>query len=218
MATNASNVRVGVTGAAYHAPLGTTVPTDAKTAPAATFKEVGYISEDGVVQSISTDTSDIKAWQNGDIVRKVQTSHDITFQFSMLETTKDSTGLYYADPDASDTKVTVTGKQSVHEAWVLDVKDGKDNVRIVIPDGQVTERGDITWSGSDAIMYDVTISAFPVNGVKATIYHDVDSPTDEDGIVEQIVSPEVDDVEEAEADDVEQAEAEEAETEEPDAA
>lgn len=101
MALDAKNVRVAVTGAALVAPLGTTAPTDSTTAVAATFKDVGYISEDGVTQSISTDVSDIKAWQNGDVVRKVQTSHDYTLQFSMIETTDTTLKLYYADSTAT---------------------------------------------------------------------------------------------------------------------
>ena len=53
MSNDASNVSVGkplASGAIFVAPSGTTAPTDAKTALAATFKCVGYISEDGVTK------------------------------------------------------------------------------------------------------------------------------------------------------------------------
>lgn len=173
MALDAKNVRVAVTGAALVAPLGTTAPTNSTTAVAATFKDVGYISEDGVTQSISTDVSDIKAWQNGDVVRKVQTSHDYTLQFSMIETTDTTLKLYYADSTATAGAVKVTGAQSAHNVWVLDVKDGDDTIRIVLPDAQITERGEVTFKNDEAVGYDITLTAYPdTSGVKAYIYLD----------------------------------------------
>lgn len=173
MATTAANVRVGVTGGAYHAPLATAVPTDATAALNVAFTEVGYIGEDGITQAVSADVTDIKAWQNGDVVRKVQTSHDVTFQFSMLETNAESLKVYYNDADATITAAEITGAQSGHETWVLEVVDGNDTIRIVIPDGQVTERGDVVYKTDEAIAYDVTITAYPDSSeVKAYLYMD----------------------------------------------
>lgn len=173
MALNAGNVMVGVTGAALVAPVGTTGPTDAVAPVAATYKDVGYIHEDGVTQTIDTDTSDIKAWQNGDVVRKIQTSHDYTLNMKFIETTDTTLGLYYADDSATATAIKVTGAQSAHKAWVLDVVDGDRTVRIVLPDAQITERGDVTYKNDEAIAYEVTITAYPdASGVKAYLYLD----------------------------------------------
>ena len=41
MALDSGNVRVGVTGVVYVAPLGTTLPTDETSAPDAAFQDVG---------------------------------------------------------------------------------------------------------------------------------------------------------------------------------
>ena len=173
MSLTAENVRVAVTGAALVAPLGTTIPTDATTAPGSTFNDTGYIHEDGVTQAIGTEMSDIKAWQNGDVVRKIQTAHDLTFQFTMIETTVTTLKIYYADKTATATAVKVTAAQSEHNAWVLEVNDGDNTIRVVLPDAQVTERGDITYKTDEAIGYNITLTAYAdSDGVKAYIYLD----------------------------------------------
>ena len=171
MSNVAQNVRVGTTGALSFGPLGTTLPTDAKAALNAALKDVGYLGPDGVTQAIESDVTDIKAWQNGDTVRKVQTSHDLTFQFVMLETNALSLKIYYADETATATAVKITGKQSPHNVMVIDVLDDKHTIRIVLPDAQVTERGEVVYQNEEATGYDVTVTAYPdANGVKAYIY------------------------------------------------
>ncbi|MEZ2373122.1 hypothetical protein [Arthrobacter sp. RCC_34] len=171
MALTAANVRVAVTGSCNIAPLGTTLPVDATTALAAAFKDVGYVSEDGVTQSISTDQSDIKAWQNGDVVRKIQTSHEVTYQFTMIETNGETAQIYYADPDATDTEVKITAAQTSHNVWAIEIKDGTEVSRIVLPDAQVTERGDMVFKTDEAVGYDITLTAYPdATGTKAYIY------------------------------------------------
>jgi hypothetical protein len=77
-----------VTGAVYVAPSGTALPTDATTALPVAHEDVGFIHEDGVTETQDTDTNDIIAWQNGATVRKVQTSHDLMYAFTMLETSE----------------------------------------------------------------------------------------------------------------------------------
>ena len=167
--TTASNVLVGVTGGAYVAPEGTTLPTDATTALNAAFEEVGYISEEGVSQSISEDVTDLKAWQNGDVVRKIQTGHDLTYSFTMIETSDVTLATYYGNYAAGT--VEIDGTQLPHKSWVIEVADGDDDLRIVIPDGQITERGDLVFQNGDAVGYQITITCFPDDsGVKAYQY------------------------------------------------
>jgi len=179
VALAASEVRVGVTGAIYTAPSGTTVPTTVAGATTG-FSQLGYVSEDGLVTSTSTDTNDIKAWQNGDLVRRVQTSHDFTLQFTMLQTNEKTLEVYYGNfthgVGAADGSVQVTGEQGYRGAWVFDVVDDDQLIRIVVPDGQVTERQDVSYVNGDAVTYGVTITCYPdANGVKAVIYFDTDA-------------------------------------------
>jgi hypothetical protein len=169
MTTTAANVRVGVTGGVYTAPEGTAIPTTIEAALNGAFEDVGYISEDGVTQSIGEDITDLKAWQNGDVVRKIQTSHDLTYTFTMIETSDVTLATYYGNYAAG--VVQIDGEQLPHKSWVLEVQDGDDDVRIVIPDGQITERGDLVYQNGDAVGYPVTITCFPDDsGNKAYLY------------------------------------------------
>ena len=70
MSLDASNVEVAVTGALYLAPLDTPLPTDSETPLNDAFRNVGYLSEDGITETPEEDTQEIRAWQNGDIVRR----------------------------------------------------------------------------------------------------------------------------------------------------
>lgn len=175
MTLTAANVRVGVTGSVYTAPTGTALPTTVGGALNAAFIDLGYISEDGVTTSTSTDTNDIKAWQNGDIVRKVMTSHDFTMAFTMLETNENTLAVYYGNfthgAGAASGTAQVKGVQGYRGEWVVNVVDGTDLIRVVVPDGQVTDRGDVVYVNGDPIGYEITVTCYPdTSGVKAYIY------------------------------------------------
>lgn len=178
MATpTAAAVLVGkplVTGGILVAPIGTALPTDSTTALNIAFEAAGYVSEDGVTQMIGTDVQDIVAW-GGDKVRKIQTSHDLMYQFSLIETNGITLPLYYGADNVVETAgaiaVTINAKEPGHNEFVIAVRDGDTDIRIVIPDGQITERGDVTYVHNDAIMYDVSVTCYPdENGNKAYLY------------------------------------------------
>lgn len=159
-----------------------TLPTDASTALPAAFKGSGYASSDGVTQTIGTDTTEIKAW-GGDLVRTVQTSHKLTYKVKIIETTTTNLGLYYGDDNVTETAasathglqrtVLVNATELPHKKWVVAVKDGANTIRIAIPDGQITDRGDITYKDDEAIAYEATITCYAdASGNKAYLYLD----------------------------------------------
>lgn len=176
MTTNADLVQVAVTGALYLGAVGSTLPTNALAGLPAGFDEIGYLTEDGVRQNIAAEITDIKAWQNADVVRRVRTSHLVTYAFAALETNEIALEAYYGNGSVTgdiDTGavVEVKGDMNTRGPWVFDVVDGDDLIRVVLPDGEVSERGETAFVNGNAITYPMTITAYPdENDVKAYLY------------------------------------------------
>lgn len=165
----AANVLVGTNGGIAFAIDGTTLPTNATDVLDVAFADLGYISDDGLSEKIAKSTTPIKNWK-GDTVRKVMTEHAVSYTFTMIETNDDSEAAYYgADPADG-----ISAVQGQRGCWVADVFDGDVSIRIVIPDGQVTETGDVAYKNDQAIAYQVTVECYPDDtGAKAYKYKDL---------------------------------------------
>lgn len=169
MANAASNVSFGkpkATGAVYIAPAGTAVPTDATTALAGTYKALGYVSEDGLVNSVSTDTENVNAW-GGDLVLVGQTNYSETFMVNLLETNTDALKAYYGEANVTVaggvTTIRANSAQLPHVVAVFElVLTGGRIKRIVVPDAHFADRsGDITYTDGDPISYPLLLQAYP---------------------------------------------------------
>ena len=178
MARDVDAVLVGADGRGYVAPLATSAPTNASATLNAAFKELGWIHEDGLVEAANADTAEIKAW-DGTTVRKVMTGSEFTFQVRFLETNEETLELYYSGSavaaNSGQSKIEVKAPTNDRRSFVFDVLDGSKVTRIFIPDGEVTERGDITYANGEAISYEVTITAYPdSDGVSFVKFFDED--------------------------------------------
>jgi hypothetical protein len=164
---NSANVSVGkplAAGGIFSAPLTADTPEDA-TAPLTGFVDLGYVSDSGLVNSISSDTTDINAW-GGDRVLTVRTSRSESFQWTFIETNADVLKEVYGDGnvtiDDGDIAVLHNSKDLPRRQYVFEIALTGDRVkRIVVPNGQVTEVGDVTYVDGDPIGYEVTVSAYP---------------------------------------------------------
>lgn len=170
MATNAGYVSAGkpkVGGAVHRAAKGTTAPTDAVAALTSAFKDLGYCSEDGLVNSNSPSMTNIKAW-GGDQVLVIQEEKTDTFQLTLIEVERDEVlKAVYGSTNVTGALATgLTVKANSNEpeegVWVVDMVMNSNAVkRIVIPHGKISEIGDITYNDTSAIGYAITITAIP---------------------------------------------------------
>ena len=178
MATTATNVTVGkpkVGGAVHWAPLGTTLPTDATTAIASVsvaYVDLGYVSEDGLTNNNSPESDTVKAW-GGDTVLNLQTDRPDTFALTLIEAMNEEVlkTIYGSSNVVVDGSGNITVKATAQDmpsgVWVFDMilKGGRAK-RIVVPNGTISELGEIAYKDSEAVGYNVTITDVPdTNGV-----------------------------------------------------
>lgn len=172
--------RPKATGGILSGPLGTPAPDDGSPFAALPVSMIplGYISEDGVAETIGRSTERIKAW-GGDSVAVLQTEHSVTYTYTMIEALQEQVNKeVFGEPNVQVTPATgsegrivrVQLKSDVlpHRARCIEIADGDKKVRIWLPDSQITETGDVTYADNSLIAYPVTVEAFAdANGVKA---------------------------------------------------
>jgi hypothetical protein len=186
MANSVANVAVGkpkVTGGAFHGPIGTALPTNSSTALNAAFKGLGYVGEEGVTFNPARSTDKKRAW-GGDIVKVLQTEYSETWTCTLIE---------YRNPEVQKavfgtSNVTVTpatvstgtlmavkhsGDILPRESYVFEMMEGAASDRVVLPNAQITEVGEVTYSDEELVAYPVTIEAFEdATGVNSYEYSD----------------------------------------------
>lgn len=160
MALDSDNVRVAVTGAVYVAPTGTAGPTDSDGALNVAFVDLGYVSADGITETIDKSTTQIRSWQDGSLVREIVSEGTYSVDLTFIETKEAVLELYYG--------VTQTGGKfeinpratGGRQSFVIDVVDGDSIERTYIPQGEITAVGERTLASGEAIGYNVTITAY----------------------------------------------------------
>lgn len=170
MANNAKNVSFGkpkATGAVFVAPAGTTLPTNATSSLDAAFKNLGYVSEDGLVNGVETDTETINAW-GGDQVLVGQTTFGEMFTTNLIETNEDVLITLYGEDNVSvDGSGNITLKvnskvlPNIVVVFELVMTAGRIK-RIVLGNAQIVDRsGEITYVDGEAVTYPAVFNAYP---------------------------------------------------------
>ena len=170
MANTVANVSAGkplIGGAFYIAPIGTALPTATTAALNEAFVALGYISEDGLTNSNSPESDNIRAW-GGDTVLTITTEKQDTFSCTFIESLNINVlKMIYGTDNVTGSLsagITVKANSADLDEWsiVCDMTlRGGVAKRIVIPKGKVTEIGEISYTDNDAIGYEATITAMP---------------------------------------------------------
>lgn len=166
---NVANVTTGkpaVTGAVFRAPVGTTLPTDATTALDNAFVELGYVSEDGITNTNTPESDNIKAW-GGQVVLVVQTEKSDEWGLTLLESLNPNVlKTVYGDANVTQTGTAITVQATAEEladqSYVFEMLlKGGVKQRVVIPTGSISEVGEVVYKDDEAVGYELTIIALP---------------------------------------------------------
>ena len=167
MALDSSNARVAVTGTVSMAPVASTAPTDASTALAAAFLDLGYVTDSGVTETRDRSTNSLRGWQNSDLMREVVTEADLSFGLTLAETKKETVELYYGNAVValSGGVPIVPTKTGGRHAFVIDAVDGTEFIRTYVPSGEVLEVGEMVYQNGELIGYEITIKAYTTSAL-----------------------------------------------------
>ena len=164
---NVTSAQPDIAGAIYRAPLGTVVPNNAYSDLDPAFKNLGYVSDDGLTNSNSPETETKKAWGGATILTS-QTGRPDTLKYKLVEALNvEVLKSVYGDnavTGALDTGITVdaNNKQLPGSCYVVDMVLKDDSLkRIVIPNATLTSLGDVVYKDGEIVGYEVTLTALP---------------------------------------------------------
>lgn len=175
MAGDTDNARIWVNADVYVAPVGSTAPTGVSAPLDAAFDALGLLAEDGMTESREEEVTDHHAY-GGVLVRTTRSKHKRTMTVTALE----NNPVVYDLVNPGSTAVTATGVTTRTvvvptspnpKAFVLELVDGDVTNRRVIPRGEVTAVGDVTFDDNELQGYELTITIYPASD--GTLYKDI---------------------------------------------
>lgn len=161
---NAANVSAGKGvkgGYIFSAPTGTTLPTDIETTLDPAFKCLGFISDEGYVESVSEDTNDITD-MNGDLMDSSNSNRVESAQVTFAEIKAETLKRQYGEKNVTDEDGLISVKHNSDShptfAYVLElVLKNSRRWRKVVPMGQSSELDDLTIASTELCQRPITI-------------------------------------------------------------
>ena len=169
-----SDVMLGIglsTGHFFHAPEGTAFPNYPAETLSSAWKKVGDVTQDGITLTTDKSTELLKNWANV-IKRVILSDHSETIQAPIMDTTEEALKTVLGEDN-----VTVVPANSSHgelikaelssserppaECFLFLMKDGDAKMVIVVPNGQISEVGDVVFKAGEAVGWPVTLSTAP---------------------------------------------------------
>lgn len=148
-------------GYIFSAPVGTELPTDIETDLNEAFKVLGFISEDGYVESIEEDSNDLVD-MNGDLMDSSNSGRVESAEVTLAEIKAETLKRQYGAENVTDADGVITVKHNSNShgsfSYILELllKDGR-RWRKVVPVGQSSELGELTIASTELCQRPLTI-------------------------------------------------------------
>jgi len=177
----------------FGGPLGTPLPTDAVDVLDEDLEPHGWMGDDGFVNNIQRDVTKHRDFA-GTVIKTTQDTYEETVAVTCCESNPAVLATVFGDDNVTvdftdgHRKVSIRHDEAPlpRKSFVVRVIDGVKTRMLVIPEGQVTEVGEITWLSSELVQYTLTIDCFtPKSGDypdnPAAVNEYLDEPDVEDG-------------------------------------
>lgn len=165
MAQDASQVRVGISGSFYTAPLGTTVPTTTAAAWPAGWVDMGLIDDDAQPEMTpSREIAPIKAWQKFFPVRLVKTDEGMEWKIALIQKSGTTLKLSFGGGTivalgGGDYRFTPPAPAFIDERMCgLEIVDGTVIDRFILRRGFVSTTDTIPFKQDEAVKFALTIT------------------------------------------------------------
>lgn len=143
-----------------------TLPTDATTPlNAGLYTDCGTVTDDGITDTTSQDYNDVFMWQGNALAASIPGQFTKTFKVACMEQSLINLGVQYPGSTITQTAygVSIAEKPPTIDkrVWVFHgISDAGRLQRVIVPIGQVTDRGDVVWKSTEVTVYEWTIKCF----------------------------------------------------------
>jgi hypothetical protein len=170
--------QVGANGGGWVADLGTAAPAGPLTQPASPWLPIGAISDDGLVQGFDEESQEYTPWGYTSPFRTQITKSLRTFKLTAWETARTTVqSLQYRipivdlAPSSGLTSFAETASPTPdRRAFWFIVLDGDISRGFYIPEGEISDRADVTHKQDQMAGFEWTITAYP-DEAGNTVYH-----------------------------------------------
>ena len=169
---------IGANGGGWVATLGTSAPDSPLTQPVAPWEPLGAISDDGLTYGFDEDSQEFTPWGLTSPFRTQITKSVRTFKVTLWETARVAVqSIMYRIPAVD--LAPVGGLTSFAEtaspvpdrrSWWFLVVDGDSYRGFYVPQGEVSDRSDVSFKQDEMSGYEITVTAYP-DDAGNTVYH-----------------------------------------------
>lgn len=169
MSTNKVNVGTGNASGMFYSGAKSTALPAYPSATATGFAEVGAVSSDGIKWNTGRDSEPIKNWAL-ETERVISNGDGGSVTVPMLYTDQKGLETIFGANNVTVTAATSShgklisvtvepGVASAPQAYMFKMKDGEDEIMLGTTNGVITNLDEISFSPTDPIVYNITISA-----------------------------------------------------------
>ncbi|MEU6990405.1 phage tail protein [Streptomyces sp. NPDC046465] len=169
---------IGANGGGWVCDIGTPAPASPLVQPLAPWEPLGAISDDGLTYGFDEDSQEFTPWGLTSPFRTQITKSVRTFKVTLWETARVAVqSIMYRLPASElepvggfTTFAETASPVPDRRAWWFLVMDGDTARGFYVPQGEVSDRSDVTFKQDEMSAYEITVTAYP-DASGNTVYH-----------------------------------------------